>query len=164
MKLNIYFLLLVTLIISNVLGQTNPNININLLLDYSSADQTIQLLEDRLVNTQILAELKGSRIAASTTGLIANNFSVTQHLQNYLDSLRYHQIIKDDVYHLETAREHVQEIKELFNEIKKSNFNRRVVATVEQIFPTDSRISILIPVYVVAIGHENVDAYVRRII
>ncbi|MBI3365751.1 MAG: hypothetical protein HY033_12690 [Ignavibacteriae bacterium] len=84
-------------------------------------------------------------------------------LQNYLDSLKAHQIIRDDVYHLEEARKNVADIKELLTAIKKRNFSRRVAATIEQIFPQDASVSILIPVYIVALGHENVDAYVRRI-
>src|SRR6202008_3534100 len=55
-------------------------------------------------------------------------------------------------------------INDLLGEIKKRNFNRRVVATVEQIFPQDANVSVTIPLYVVAVGHENVDAFVRRII
>ena len=145
-------------------SQTNPNFNVNLRLDYSAAEQTIQLFEDQLVSTQTLAELRGNSIAASTTGLIANRGIVPQLLQNYLDSVKYHQRIRDDVYNLDSARNNVTQIKELLSHIKKSNFNRRVVATVEQIFPQDAAINVIIPVYVVALGHENADAYVRRII
>jgi hypothetical protein len=145
-------------------SQTNSNFNVNLQLDLSAADQTIQLFEDKLINTKALSELRGNRIAASTTGVITNRGMGAEHLQSCLDSLKYHQIIRDDVYRLETARKNAVQIKELLNEIKKSNFNRRVVATVEQIFPQDAAVSVMIPVYVVAIGHENVDAYVRRII
>ena len=146
-----------------VFPQTNPKFNVNLLLDYTAAEQTIQLYEDQLVSTQTLAQLRGNRIAASTTELIADRRSVTDLLKNYLDSLKYHQIIRDDIYHLEEARENVAEINELLSEIKKRNFNRRVVATVEQIFPQDVEVRATIPVYVVALGHENVDAFVRRI-
>ncbi|MBI4548498.1 MAG: hypothetical protein HY707_10980 [Ignavibacteriae bacterium] len=146
-----------------VFPQSNPKFDVNLLLNYSAAEQTIQLYEDQPVNTQALAELRGNRIAASTAGFIADRRSVQHLLQSYLDSLKYHQIIRDDMYHLEEARESVADIKELLNEIKKRNFNRRVVATVEQIFPQDVEVRTMIPVYVVALGHENVDAFVRRI-
>ena len=145
-------------------SQTNPNFNVNLLMDYSAVEKSIDLFEDEYVNTQTLSELRGNRIAASTTGLIANRGNVINILKNFLDSLRYHQIIRDDIYHLEDARKNVANIKELLEEMKKQNFNRRVAATVEQIFPEDANFSVTIPVYVVALGHENVDAYVRRII
>ena len=145
-------------------AQTNSQFNVNLRLDFFSAEQSIDLFEDRYVSTQQLAELRGNRIAASTAGLIANSGSVTALLQNYLDSLRYHDVMMNDVYHLEDARKNVAGIKELLTELKKQNFSRRVVATVEQVFPHDADVSTTIPVYVVALGHENVDAFVRRIV
>ena len=39
-----------------------------------------------------------------------------------------------------------------------------VVATVEQVFPSDIPVAAVIPVHVVALGHENADAYVRRVV
>jgi hypothetical protein len=145
-------------------AQVNQDFNIQLLLDYNSAEQCIALYEDQFVNTQIIASTRGNRIAASTTGLISNNQNVESSLINFLDSLKYHQSIQNDIYHLEDARKSVNEIKELLTELKTRNFNQKVVATVEQIFPQDAKLSLTIPVYVVALGHENVDAYVRRII
>jgi hypothetical protein len=149
--------------ISLLKAQTNPKFNVALHVDYSAARQTIDLFDDQPVNTMSLAGLKGNLIAASTTGLIAGRGGVADLLQSYLDSLKYHQIIRDDIYHLESARKNAPEIKRLLEEMQKGTFNRRVVATVEQIFPADAEVSIDIPVYAVALGHENVDAYVRRI-
>ena len=143
--------------------QTNPHFNVDLHIDYTAAEQTIDLFEDGFANTESIAELRGNRLAASTAGLIANSGSVTSRLQSSLDSLKAHQIIRDDIYHLEEGRTDVAAIKELLGAIKKRNFSRRVSATVEQIFPTDANVSLLIPVYIVAFGHENVDAYVRRV-
>lgn len=145
-------------------AQTNPHFNVELQIDYSSLDRSIQLFGDKPVGTQFLAGLRGNVIAASTTGFIANRDSIASLLTNYLDSLKYHQIIKDDIYNLESARENLSAIKELYHEMERSNFSRKVTATVEQIFPQDGEVSILIPVYVVALGHENVDAFVRRIV
>jgi hypothetical protein len=145
-------------------GQTNPRFNVDLHLDYSALERSIQLLDDEPVGTQSLAELRGNRIAASTTGFIANRDSLTYLLRDYFDSLKFHQIIKDDIFHLEAARNNIAAIKDLYHEMERSNFNRKVVATVEQIFPEDGDVSILIPVYIVALGHENVDAFVRRIV
>ncbi len=145
-------------------AQTNPRFNVNLQVNYTAADRTIALFEGEPINTQALAELRANRIAASTTGLISDRKAVSDQLQNYLDSLKYRQIIHDDVYHLEAARRDVREIKDLHHEIIRRNFNRKVVATVEQIFPQDADIDVIIPVYIVALGHDNVDAYVRRIV
>lgn len=156
------FLLIEWLVSASSYAQTD--FNINLLLDYSSAEQCIALFEDQPVNTQQLAELKGNRIASSTAGLISDNKNIYDNLQNYLDSIKYHQKIKNDVYHLEDSRKNVSDIKQLLEELKKRNFSRRVAATVEQIFPNDAKVSVDIPVFIVALGHKNVDAYVRRII
>ena len=147
------------------IAQTSSTFNVYLQIDYTSAEQSIQLFEDQFVRTQALAELRGNRIAASTTGLIANRGAITRLLQSYLDSLRYHQRILDDVYNLDTARDNVAQIKELLSRIQKSNFNQRIVATVQQLFPQEDKpMNVTIPVYLVALGHDNVEAYVRRIV
>jgi hypothetical protein len=145
-------------------AQTNPRFNVSLSIDYAAAEETVRLLGDESVNTQALADMRGNRIAASTTGLIANRGSVSGVLASYLDSLKYHEIIRDDVYRLEGARRNIAPIAELLKELSRRNFSSRVVSTVEQIFPADAIVNITIPVYVVAIGHDNVDAYVRRIV
>lgn len=145
-------------------AQSDSKFDINLLIDVTPAEQTVQLIENKPINTLSLAELRGNRIAASTTGLIANQRDVALSLKGYLDSLKYRQQIKNDVYNLEIARKNVEPINELLTEIKKRSFNRKVVATIEQVFPRDAEINLTIPIYVVALGHENVDAYVRRII
>jgi hypothetical protein len=145
-------------------AQTNPDFNIQLIMDYRAAEQSVELFQDRYVNTQTLAELRGDRIAAATTATIDNRSVRESKLTDYLDSLRYHQIIRHDLYHLEEARANAAAIDELLLEMQRRNFSMRVAATVEQIFPTDASVDVSIPVYVVALGHENVDAYVRRII
>lgn len=138
--------------------------NVSLALDYNAAEQAVALFRDQPANTEGLSQLRGSRIAASTTGLIANSMLVSGLLKSDLDSLKHHELLRDDVYQLETARTNVDAIAGLLEEMKKQSFSRRVTATVEQIFPTDAGINLTIPVYVVAFGHENVDAYVRRIV
>ncbi len=146
------------------LGQLNPRFSVDLHIDYTSVEETIRLFDDLPVGTGELASLRGNRIAASTAGYIADRDSITDRLADELDSLKFHQIIRDDIYHLEDGRRNSAAIKELLGEMQRNNFNRKVAATVEQIFPSDAEVSLLIPVYVVAIGHENVDAFVRRIV
>lgn len=144
-------------------AQTNPAFNVNLSIDYSSAEETLDLLRGGYASTQQLSLLRGNRIAASTSELIAGRADAPALLRAYLDSLQAHQIIRDDIYRLEEARRNADTIAALLDELQRRNFNRKVVATVEQLFPGDSPVSAVIPVYVVAFGHENADAYVRRI-
>jgi hypothetical protein len=142
----------------------NASLNILLQLDAASAEQTLHLLEGQPVSTDEISGLRGSVIAASTTGEIANRDSLVARLRDYCDSLKYGQHIQDDVYRLEEAQAGATEIRELFNEMTTRNFSRRVVATVEQVFPEEAVVQVTIPIYLVAFGHENVDAYVRRIV
>jgi Putative zinc dependent peptidase (DUF5700) len=155
--------LIVVFILCSSYSQNNPNFNVTLLTDYRAAEQTIALTEGQSVSTASVAELRGNKIAASTVGLIAGNRSLPLLLRDYLDSLRYNLIIQNDIFNLEQIKSSSTEIKELLNELKLKNFARRVIATVEQMFPADADVSVSIPVYIVAIGHENADAFVRRI-
>ena len=144
--------------------QSNPNFNITLDLNYISAERMIDLYEDRFVSIDEVANLRGNRIAASTTGLIAHQGAEVADLKCFLDSLKDHAPISNDVYHLQSSREHMADIKTFLDEIKKSSFSRKVTATVEQIFPQNARVDAVVPLYFVALGHENVDAFVRRIV
>lgn len=143
---------------------TSPDFSINLQFNYAAAEECIRLYQDEFVNTGTLSRVRGNLIAASTAGLIANRTDVPSLLKSYLDSLRNHQQISGDIYHLEDARKGLPAIRELLSEIKKRNLSQKIGATVEQLFPRDAAVSCMIPVYVVALGHENADAYVRRII
>jgi hypothetical protein len=145
-------------------AQGNPAFNISLSVDYEAAEQTLKLLQDEYVSPGQLAELRGNRIAASTTGLISGNGAAPALLRSCLDSLQAHQILRDDIFRLEEARANAGAIADLLRELQQRNFNRRVIATVEQVFPQDVKIDAVIPVYVVALGHENADAYVRSIV
>ena len=137
---------------------------VTLAIDYTAAEETLRLLEGEYIDVGALASLRGNRVAASTTGLIAGKGAAPLLLSSYLDSLRSSSIIRDDVFRLEEARENAETIGGYLDELRRRNFSRMVVATVEQIFPTDLRVSASIPVYVVALGHENADAYVRRVV
>jgi hypothetical protein len=145
-------------------AQVNTNFNVVLWVDAESADHTIELFEDDMINTQALSEMRGNVIAASTAGYIAGRSGGASLLHAYFDSLKYHQKISDDIFNLQDGKANVEGIKELLNAIKVENFGQKVTATVEQIFPMDARVDVRIPIYVVACGHENVDAFVRRIV
>jgi hypothetical protein len=149
---------------SHLWGQTNPNFQVHLDIDYASAEQTLDLYQDRFVSTENLASLRGNQIASATAGMIAHNGSVTSQFKEYLDSIKEHLHLQSDVYHMEAARARSAEIAALLGIIKKENFSDKVTATVEQIFPSNAKIEASIPLYFVALGHQNVDAFVRRIV
>lgn len=133
------------------------------MIDYASAEECIRLYEDQFVNTGEIASLRGNTIATSTTGMIESKGIGAYLLKNNLDTLKHRLYFQTDVYNLEDAKRNVTAIREMLDALKRRNFSRRVMATVEQIFPRDVEVSARIPVFIVALGHENVDAYVRRI-
>lgn len=145
-------------------AQSNPAFNVGLSVDYAAAEETLRLLRGEYVDTRALAALRGNRVAASTTGLMAGNGDAPALLRSYLDSLASRAIIRDDLFRLEEARANADAIGALLDELRRRNFSSRVVATVEQVFPRDIPVSASLPVHVVALGHENADAYVRRVV
>ena len=163
------FLCLVLLGLAVILAQSlhaqdNPNFNVTLNVDFASAERVLDLCDGRFVNTGEMAAMRGNQIAAATAEYIAASGKSGSLLKSYLDSLNDQAPIQNDLYHLRETRDKAPAIRAFMNEIRKSNFNRRVAATVEQIFPRNARVSAVIPVYFVVFGHQNVDAYVRRIV
>lgn len=144
-------------------SQDNPNFNVDLNLNYTAAERILDLCDGRFVSTSELAALRGNVIAAATAQYISQGGNAANLLQTDLDSLKDGLPITADIFHLRETRDSAAAIREFLNEIEKSNFSRRITATVEQVFPRDARINASLPVYFVALGHENVDAYVRRI-
>lgn len=138
--------------------------NVTLLPDYAAAEQTLEIFNGSPVNVEAAAALRGNRIAAATAGFIAGKPAGPSLLVHYLDSLRYGETIAADIYGLADARSHAAEIGALLDEMRRRNFGMRVAATVAQIFPPDAAVNVAIPIYVAALGHENVDAFVRRIV
>jgi len=144
-------------------SQPNSGFDVRLDLNYDSAERTIELYEGRSGVPSTIAALRGNQIAATTTGLLARRALTLGDLERELESVRFGHPLQDDVFKLGDAREHAGAIKELLAEIRRRNFNRRVASTVEQFFPAGVSISTAIPVYFVACGHHNIDAYVHRI-
>ena len=85
-------------------------------------------------------------------------------LEESLQAAKFNQDLGEDVFRMREARANVREIRELMEEVERRNFAQRVVRTVEQLFPADASVSRSIPVFFVAFGHTNVDAYVRRVV
>jgi len=158
------FLISIILIPLSLFSQSNPNFNVNLQVDYSSAEQLIDLCEGRLHSVNAVADIRGSQLAAATSAVLARRQLSAETFHRELELLRDDSKSSDDVFGFVPARAHLAEIKALLAEVKKGELDRRVVATVEQFFPSDARISATLSVYVVAFGNENAAAFVRRVV
>jgi hypothetical protein len=138
--------------------------NVQLRLNFESATETISLYEGISGSPQNIAQLRGSQIAMATTGLVAQKTLKTSDLVSSLQAAKFNNIVGEDVFRMREARSHVAAIKALVDECQRHNFGQKVVSTIEQLFPDDARISAVMPVYFVAFGHNNIDAYVRRVV
>ncbi|MBX2990916.1 MAG: hypothetical protein KF749_07085 [Bacteroidetes bacterium] len=145
-------------------AQTNPHFNVRLNINYESADKCIGLYEGLSGSGREIVPLRGSQIALATTADLARRRLSSERLEASLDGIKFGQTEADDVFRLKEAKENVASIKELLTTIKRRNFSQRVAATVEQLFPANAKVSTTIPMFVVAFGHNNIDAYVRRVV
>jgi hypothetical protein len=132
-------------------------------LNYASAEQTIELYQGLSGRPADIAELKGSQLALATTALLAQRPLTGADLEQALEAAKFNQGLGDDVFRMKAPRDNVRDLKDLFNELRRRNFGQRVVSTVEQLFPAGVRVSTTLPIYFVAFGHRNIDAYVRRV-
>lgn len=158
MKFFLSFLFLIQCAISQ-----SPGFNVTLRLDFTSVDALIELSEGRISNVRRAADLKGNRIAAATSALLARRAFSAEHFAVDLERFRSGSVPSDDIYGLRTTITYLPQIKELLQETKKRQLDRRVIATIEQFFPASTSLNTIIPVYFVALGNENAAAFVRRI-
>lgn len=150
--------------VSTVPAQTNPQFDVRLKINYDSAERCIGLYEGLSGNGRDIASLPGSRIALGTTADLVQRSLTVLHLAEALDAIKFGQSGGDDVFDLRRARQNVAAMKALLTTIKRRNFAQRVASTVEQLFPSDAVVATTVPLYFVAFGHRNLDAYVRRIV
>jgi hypothetical protein len=145
------------------LGQES-RINLVLLLNTESADRAVALYEGLSGSPQEIAQLRGSQLALATTALLAQQELSTPDLERNLAAAKYNQTIDNDIFRMKEARGSLGAIKDLLVEIRQRNFAQKVTSTVEQLFPSDTQLSTTIPIFFVAFGHANIDAYVRRVV
>jgi hypothetical protein len=145
-------------------AQQNDKFNVYLRIDYASAEKTLELYQGLGGRPAEIAALRGSQIALSTTSFLAQRPLDTPALEQALESVKFNQGLGDDVFRMHDARANVAAISELLAESQKRNFGQKVVSTVAQLFPSDARVSTVIPIYFVAFGHQNIDAFVRRVV
>ncbi|MDD8017884.1 MAG: hypothetical protein PHP42_05895 [Bacteroidota bacterium] len=158
-----WIVILFSILSHQAFTQSNPNFNVTLRLDFSSIDALIDLREGKIANVQQAAELRGNQIAAATSALLARKSYSSEEFLRELERFRSGTGSSFDIFGLNPALSHLQQIKTLLEETKKRNLDRKIVSTIEQFFPRDSRITASIPVYFVALGNENAAAFVRSI-
>jgi hypothetical protein len=149
--------------ISSASAQVNPNFNVTLRIDYSSAESIIMMCDKEMHNARDVAMLRGNQIAAATSLVLARTERPFEHFVGELELLRDDFHSQDDVYGLEQTRASLPKVKALLAMLKQHSIDRKIVATIESFFPQRARINTTIPVYVVAMGHENAAAFVRRV-
>ncbi len=137
--------------------------NVVLNVDYVSAEESVGLYEGVSGRPDDIARLRGSQIALATTALLAQRPLDTKDLEGALEAAKFNQLSEDDVFKIRDAREHVAELKELLTAVERRNFSEKVVSTVAQLFPERTELSASIPIFFVAFGHQNIDAFVRRV-
>jgi hypothetical protein len=162
-RLTAFFLLMI-FIFFPAAAQDYAQFNVFLDQNFASADQTVELFGGLSGHPDEVARLRGSQIALATTAYLAQRQLGVADLERSLEAAKYNQSQGDDVFRIGEARANVAAIKELLVALRQRNFGQKVISTVEQLFPPDARVTTRIPVYFVAFGHQNIDAYVQRII
>jgi hypothetical protein len=145
-------------------GQESGQFNVILAANYASAAATVELYGGLAGHPSTIAGLRGSRIALATTALIAQRGLDAPALERALGAVRFNQDLDDDVFRMREARQNSGAIRDLLTEVQRRNFSQKVVNTVAQLFPTGARVQTVIPVFFVAFGPQNIDAFVRRVV
>ncbi len=157
------YLIFLLLIPRLVPAQENPNFNVALQLDFSSAQAMIDMCEGMANNVNRVAGQKGNAIAAATSMVLARKQLPPAAFIHQLELLRDNFRDTDDVFGLQETRDHLSDIKALLAETQRHAVDRRVLATIEQFFPSSVSVIATIPVYFVAMGNEHAAAFVRRV-
>ncbi len=144
-------------------AQESGNFDVILNIQYSSAERTIELYEGLGGIPADIAGMRGSQIALATTALLSQRPLDTESLTRALEAAKFNQALGDDVFRMKDARQNLSPMHDLLNEALKRNFGQKVVSTVAQLFPAGARVRTVIPVYFVAFGPQNIDAFVRRV-
>jgi hypothetical protein len=144
-------------------AQEHGEFQLVLELNYQSAEKTLELYQGLSGNPAEIARLRGSQLALATTAHLAQRRLDVQLLESSLQSAKFNQGLGDDVFRMKEARTNVVAIKELYTELRRRNFGQKVASTVEQLFPAGARVRGTLPMYFVAFGHQNIDAFVRRV-
>jgi len=140
-----------------------PTFEVRLRIDLESVEQTIGLYEGLSGRPADIARLRGSQIALATTSLLSQQRLDVSSLEEALGAAKFNQISSDDLFRMKEGRDNVAALRELLDAVKRRNFAQKVVSTVEQLFPEKTAMRAEIPMFFVAFGHQNIDAFVRRV-
>jgi Putative zinc dependent peptidase (DUF5700) len=144
--------------------KAESDFDVRLILDFQSADKTIELYNGLSGRPEEIAMLRGSQIALATTAMIAQQPLGMKVLESSLQAIKFGQTPDNDILQMKEARQNLVPMTALVEKIKSSGFAQKVVSTVEQLFPAGTKLSTTVPVYFVAFGHPNIDGYVRRVV
>lgn len=145
------------------LAQEHAHFQLYLDLNTASAERAIEIYQGLSGQPADAARERGSQLALLVTAGLAGRRLDTSALEEALAAAKFNQDVGDDVFQLRSARANAVALKDLLFELRRRNFAQKVVSTVEQLFPADARVQARIPMYVVAFGHNNIDAYVVRV-
>jgi len=157
----LFFLLLLPIFLA---AQEHGEFQVVLDVSSLSAEKTIELYQGLSGRPDDIAQLRGSQIAVATTAMLAQRRLELADLERALEAAKFNQSLGDDVFRMKDARQNVAAIRELFLELQRRNFAQKVISTVEQLFPAGSKVRARLPIYIVAFGHQNIDAFVRRVV
>jgi hypothetical protein len=144
-------------------AQDYAHFQLSLDLNTASAERAIEIYQGLSGWPADVAHERGSQLSLAVTASLAGRQLSTAMLEQAFAAVKFNQDVGDDVFQMRAAREHVAALRDLLLELRRRNFAQKVVSTVEQLFPPDARVQARIPMYVVAFGHNNIDAYVVRV-
>ena len=144
-------------------AQEHAHFQLSLDLNTASAEHTLEIYQGLSGRPEDVARERGSQLSLAVTGSLAGRPLETPSLEQALAAAKFNQDLGDDVFQMRSARAGVAALRDLLVELRRRNFAQKVVSTVEQLFPADARVQARIPMYVVAFGHQNIDAYVVRV-
>lgn len=144
-------------------AQTHAQFALSLDLHYDAAEKAVELYEGLSGRPADVAALRGSQLALMVTAMLAQTPLKTADLEQSLAAAKFNQSDGADYFRMRDARANVAAIRNLLQELRRRNFGQRVVSTVEQLFPADARVNARIPLFAVAFGHQNIDAFVVRV-
>jgi hypothetical protein len=159
------FLLFLLAVCVSVLASAQEHAHFQLYLDLNtaSAERAIEIYQGLSGRPADAAAERGSQLSLAVTASLAGRQLDTPALEGALAAVKFNQDLGDDVFQMRPARAGVAALKDLLQALRLRNFAQKVVSTVEQLFPADARVQARIPMYVVAFGHNNIDAYVVRV-